>query len=68
MSDGDQTITTDVFHCARCGENHEALVFQKFTRPMVDEDSTVWKHWAMCPVLHEPILLSAIVVPVHLLP
>jgi len=50
-------ITTTVLHCARCGENHEDLLFSLFTNPIEDSDGTVWAYWAMCPITDEPILL-----------
>lgn len=65
MNDDEQAITTSVFHCARCGENHDAVTFQKFTRPIIDADGTVWQRWGMCPVTNEPILMSGIFKPSH---
>lgn len=58
-----QPITSDVFHCRRCGQNHDGIVFARFRRPIVDADGTVWERWGMCPTTDEPILLSAIVHP-----
>lgn len=44
-------------NCARCGGTHEKLEFQQLTRPMVESKNT---HWAMCPVVHEPIMLRVV--------
>lgn len=68
MNGDDFAILADVFHCARCGENHDAIRFQKFTRPIVDADGTVWERWGMCPAMNEPILMSATVKPTGMNP
>lgn len=48
-------ITLDLHGCARCdGEGHDNITFVPFTQK-VDEKYT---HWAMCPTLNEPILLT----------
>lgn len=52
-------IQTDLFRCSRCGLDHSRLIFQKFTRPIIDLSNTEWSHWTMCPTLHEPIILHA---------
>lgn len=50
-------FTRDQHGCARCyGDLHEALVYHPFTHPVVVLEGE-FTHWAMCPVLDEPILL-----------
>lgn len=44
-------MNVNVNHCARCGQDHEGLEFSPFTNPCGE-----WTHWAMCPVVREPIL------------
>ncbi len=61
----DAPIISDVFHCARCGQNHDGVEFEAFTRPPVDDDGTVWERWGVCPTTGEPILLSEMVHPAH---
>ena len=51
------TIITTVYHCARCDETHEGLLFEQFTIPIEDADGTIWAWWALCPTVNEPILL-----------
>lgn len=52
-------ITFDQVGCARCdGDGHEHITFQPFTRPMV-VDAWTFTHWAMCPTVNEPILLTS---------
>jgi len=43
---------------SRCEGNHEALEFKEFTRPPVVKGE-VYKYWVLCPLLQEPILMSA---------
>ena len=47
---------TNVGNCARCGGNHDVLLFRKLRRPVVAPDRE-WTHWASCPENGEPILL-----------
>lgn len=51
-------ICTALVCCARCGQDHERLRFFQFQRPVVDNDGTVWSHWATCPTYGEPVLLK----------
>jgi hypothetical protein len=46
-----------VRHCARCGLDHKEIEWKHFTRPIEDEDGTVWTMWAPCPTNGEPILM-----------
>lgn len=51
------THRSDIFQCARCGEDHQQLSFRKFIKsPVVDEDGTVWDYWAVCPTTGDPVL------------
>jgi hypothetical protein len=47
-------VTVDVHRCARCGNDHKALRFSQFQERNIDKNT----HWALCPVLQEPILLE----------
>ena len=54
-------IVTDVKHCARCGENHQAVAFEVLKNPIRIENAAmlrVFMHWAACPITKEPILLE----------
>lgn len=51
-NDAGQLVVT-VKHCARCGEDHENLIFSLLANPQ-DE----WKYWALCPDSHQPVLLK----------
>lgn len=42
----------NITECARCGENHDKMTFNKFTKP-----SGKNTHWGMCPVVNEPLLM-----------
>jgi hypothetical protein len=46
---------TDVKNCARCGGNHDQLLFCKFQQAPPDHT-----HWASCPATDEPILLKIV--------
>lgn len=56
-------LVMDLNGCARCGGGseggHKGLVFQEFDEPVEIEHTTL-THWAMCPTLNEPILLTII--------
>jgi hypothetical protein len=39
--------------CPRCGQRHENVIFRPLTNPR-DQHT----HWAMCPVLNEPLKLA----------
>lgn len=41
--------------CARCGDNHDNLMFQRFQYPPDDFDA-----WGMCPDTNEPILMTVL--------
>lgn len=51
-------IRTTVFSCARCGCDHVGIVFSEFARQCGD-----LTHWALCPVMREPILMQIVTVP-----
>ena len=46
-----------VGNCARCGKDHDMLIFRRLTRPMAEEDGG-WNFFATCPETKEPILLK----------
>lgn len=52
-------MNIDIRYCARCEQDHKQLKFTEFSsHPIEDEESgIIWTHWALCPVLNEPILL-----------
>ena len=50
------TMKVDVQRCARCGEDHQAMEFNRFDTPLDEE----WTHWALCPVRHEPVVLKIV--------
>jgi len=45
-------------NCARCGEEHDHVVFRYFYRP-----PEKFVAWGMCPITIEPILLEVQEVP-----
>lgn len=49
------SITTNLEGCARCGGDHEALVFE----PLANA-ADAWDHWAPCPTTRQPILLATL--------
>ncbi len=50
------TFKTDVYFCARCGQDHKQLEFKKFQRPVADTEGD-WDYWTICPSSDDPILL-----------
>lgn len=50
-----------VRQCARCGQDHEEIVYKQFERPVEDTDGTVWNWWGTCPVTGDPILMAEII-------
>ena len=56
-------VTTDIKACARCGNEHEQMVFKEIVRPIELQargDGTfvlVITHWATCPTTAEPVLM-----------
>lgn len=47
-----------VTHCARCGGDHEAIVFSRLRRPLFLAKGRRLSWWALCPTFDEPILLG----------
>lgn len=45
-------FSVNVSRCQRCGQDHVGMHFMPLDNP-ADE----YKHWAMCPVKTQPILL-----------
>lgn len=50
-------IRHDLARCARCGTPHR-LLFARLLRPIQTCSTTVFTHWAICPVTHEPVLMT----------
>ena len=50
----------DIHKCARCGQDHIQVRFDRFTIPIEDSDGTVWEWFGNCPNLDEPILMKDI--------
>lgn len=48
-------MAENLLECARCGLDHAQIKFMPFTNP-----PEVASHWAMCPELNEPILMSLV--------
>jgi len=47
-----------IISCARCGLDHNDVVFLEFKFPVKDDnDKTLFTHWALCPTNGEPIHL-----------
>lgn len=49
-----RSFTTDVSKCARCGQDHESLVFSPLN------NHPTYSHWVLCPVTFQPILLRIV--------
>lgn len=52
-------IYVDINRCARCGANHQHVLFKQFLSPIIDTNFS-WHYWGMCPYENEPILLNII--------
>ena len=50
-----QQVTTTVYSCQRCSQNHEDMVFHELYNSMDD-----WRYWATCPITKQPILLRLV--------
>lgn len=53
-------MNTTVRGCARCGEDHEELEFERLQRPIQEDDGRDYTHWAPCPTNGQPILLRMV--------
>lgn len=51
------SISVNLRSCARCGGDHNNLVFAKFTRSL-EVDGHDFTHWCMCPSVAQPILME----------
>lgn len=62
MTANGKSFKTALIHCARCGHDHEEVMWFPFTSPIIDDDEakTTWQFWGMCPELVEPVLLRQI--------
>jgi hypothetical protein len=47
-------MKTSIQHCARCDGDHEDLELHRLS------NHEKYTHWAMCPVLGQPILVAVI--------
>jgi hypothetical protein len=47
-------MTMSVTRCARCGGNHEHILFTKLSGQPIAGVT----HWGMCPALNQPILME----------
>ena len=46
-----------VTNCARCGKDHEDILFEELIRPVKDDNDVVlFTHWTACPTNGQPIL------------
>ena len=54
--------TYKITSCARCGNDHEGIIYRKLTNPML-AGGVILTHWALCPELGEPIMMYFIDVP-----
>lgn len=57
MPAGKETLTDDLRVCPRCGEEHKALIFAKFTRPAF-MGGVAYTYWAQCPHTKEPLFFE----------
>lgn len=57
VSDGERVLA--IRECARCHETtyHERLTFRALAHSVEVDGRVVATHWAMCPVLAQPILM-----------
>jgi hypothetical protein len=49
-------VIVGVVNCARCGSNHEPLVFKRLTYA-IEPNMGGFTHWTMCPMTKEPIMM-----------
>lgn len=55
---GDKVVKVlDIKSCARCGEDHGTILFEKLTRPL-DAGQHIFGWWAPCPVNGQPIVMQ----------
>lgn len=53
-------IQLDIQRCARCGGDHDGLIFLKLLRPAVIDDTLVATHWSLCPSNGQPIMMTVV--------
>lgn len=46
----------NIRECARCGQDHNGIVYNEFTNPVILGDLVI-THWVPCPTNGEPILM-----------
>jgi len=54
-----EKLVATIKNCARCGETHPNLEFEKLARAFISDTET-YQYWAMCPKLREPVLLAVL--------
>lgn len=54
----DDPILFRVGACARCGGDHEDVVFKAFDRPVIVDGTPRYHRWGTCPASHDPILMT----------
>ena len=52
-------MKTTVNECARCGDTHVDLTFERFTRP-IQLDGVTYQYYGVCPSTQEPILCAMV--------
>lgn len=55
-------LIRDIVNCARCGDDHVALIATRFERPFAPSDAypLEWTHWVTCPTNGDPILVRVL--------
>jgi hypothetical protein len=51
-----KSITREIEYCARCGEDHRRIVFQKFLGKPISAEGFDFQYWGWCPTYLEPII------------
>jgi hypothetical protein len=49
-----------IYHCARCGQDHELTEFFPFNGNPIEDSDGIWDWWAFCPVTGDPILMRVL--------
>jgi hypothetical protein len=51
-------VFADVAVCARCRKRHDGILFKKLKNSIYSGPFETLTHWAMCPILNQPILMG----------
>ena len=56
-----KSFTTDIYNCARCGQDHKQMEFKPLVSPVRHHitEQVESTHWAMCPNSLQPVLCLA---------